>query len=109
MTGTTFGIVILAAGNSSRLGQPKQLLAFNGKSLIRHVAAEAVKAAGKQVMVVTGANRDLVADELHELPVQVIHNDLHICRAYHFAKNLSAAGCYPVFRMRPALPVSSPV
>jgi molybdenum cofactor cytidylyltransferase len=26
-------------------------------------------------MVVTGANRDLVADELHELPVQVIHND----------------------------------
>jgi molybdenum cofactor cytidylyltransferase len=75
MTSAAFGVVILAAGNSSRLGQPKQLLTFNGKSLIRHAATETVKAAGEQVIVVTGANKDLVEVELHPLSVQVIHNE----------------------------------
>ncbi|RZK97281.1 MAG: nucleotidyltransferase family protein, partial [Pedobacter sp.] len=31
------GIIILAAGNSSRLGRPKQLLSYNGKSLICNI------------------------------------------------------------------------
>jgi len=70
----TFGIIILAAGNSSRLGQPKQLLKFNGKSLLRHTIDEAVNVVGNKVMVVTGADKDLVEEELHHLPVNVIHN-----------------------------------
>ena len=69
-----YGIIILAAGNSSRLGQPKQLLRFNEKSLIRYTADEAVKVAGKQVIVVTGAHKNLVEEELCDCPAHTIHN-----------------------------------
>ena len=69
-----FGILILAAGNSSRLGQPKQLLQFNGKSLIRHTADEAIKAAGKQVIVITGAHHHLITDALRKRQVHIITN-----------------------------------
>ncbi|HEY4195009.1 MAG TPA: nucleotidyltransferase family protein [Mucilaginibacter sp.] len=69
-----YGIVILAAGNSSRLGRPKQLLKFQGKTLLSHTVHEAVKATGRQTIVVTGANKDLVENELLQLPVHFIHN-----------------------------------
>jgi molybdenum cofactor cytidylyltransferase len=74
ITGDAYGIVILAAGGSSRLGQPKQLLKFEGKSLIWRTADEAVKATGNKVIVVTGANKGLVEKELAHLPVHVIYN-----------------------------------
>jgi molybdenum cofactor cytidylyltransferase len=53
--GRDVGIVILAAGNSSRLGRPKQLLPFRGKTLLMHVISEALAAALRPVVVVTGA------------------------------------------------------
>jgi CTP:molybdopterin cytidylyltransferase MocA len=31
--------ILLAAGNSSRMGRPKQLLDFRGQPLVRHAAA----------------------------------------------------------------------
>ena len=37
------GIIILAAGESKRLGQPKQLLKFEGKTLIRRAVEIALK------------------------------------------------------------------
>lgn len=43
MTGKVAG-VLLAAGRSARMGQPKQLLHLQGKALVRH-AAEAMQAA----------------------------------------------------------------
>ena len=48
-------IVILAAGKSSRLGRPKQLLPYQGKTLLSHVVSEALKASLQPVIVVTGA------------------------------------------------------
>ena len=48
-----FGIVILAAGNSSRMGQPKQLLDFGGQPLIRHAAQAAIDSRGHPVVVAT--------------------------------------------------------
>ena len=35
-------IVILAAGKSNRLGSPKQLLSFKGRSLLQHAAEAAI-------------------------------------------------------------------
>lgn len=46
-------IIILAAGNSSRLGEPKQLLHYKGKTLLRHTADEASLVTPK-VLIVTG-------------------------------------------------------
>jgi molybdenum cofactor cytidylyltransferase len=61
------GIIILAAGNSSRLGQPKQLLKYRNKTLIRHVTEEALASGAGPVMVVTGADQTAVAAEIEGL------------------------------------------
>lgn len=50
-----FGIILLAAGESNRLGTPKQLLPYKGKTLVQHVLDEALDAGANQVVVVTGA------------------------------------------------------
>jgi molybdenum cofactor cytidylyltransferase len=63
------GIIILAAGNSSRLGQPKQLLKYRNKSLIRHVTQEALASGAGPVIVVTGADQTAVAAEIGDLAV----------------------------------------
>lgn len=69
-----YGIVILAAGNSSRLGEPKQLLQFNGQSLIRHITGAALDIVGQNAIVVTGANSGLIETELADLPCQRVFN-----------------------------------
>jgi molybdenum cofactor cytidylyltransferase len=69
-----FGIVILAAGNSSRLGQPKQLLQYNGKTLIRNVIDAATQARLSPVTVVTGANAALLSAEINDSSTIVVHN-----------------------------------
>lgn len=51
-------IIILAAGNSSRLGKPKQLLNYKGKTLLQTVIDEALKTADATVTVVLGAYAD---------------------------------------------------
>lgn len=66
-------ILLLAAGASSRLGQPKQLLVFDGKTLLRRAAETAVAAAnGAPVMVVTGALHEELLPELLGLSVEVV-------------------------------------
>lgn len=69
-----YGIIILAAGNSSRLGEPKQLLQFQGKSLIRHITEAALEAIGGNVIVVTGSNPQLIKAELESLPCELAFN-----------------------------------
>ena len=51
-------IVVLAAGMSSRLGSPKQLLAYKGKSLLQHAVNIALQTKMRPVVVVVGANSD---------------------------------------------------
>lgn len=58
------GIVILAAGASSRLGRPKQLLPFDGKTLLGHVSQEAVNSGAGTVIVVLGAHEDQIRKEI---------------------------------------------
>lgn len=48
-------IVILAAGNSSRMEKPKQLLKFNGQTLLNIVITESLKTKFRPVVVVLGA------------------------------------------------------
>lgn len=67
------GIIILAAGNSSRLGEPKQLLEYKGKSLLHHVTRQALKMTGA-VVVVSGFNNNLIENELKNLQVITVYN-----------------------------------
>ncbi|MFD2784753.1 nucleotidyltransferase family protein [Hymenobacter rubripertinctus] len=66
-------IILLAAGASSRLGRPKQLLPYQGQTLLRRAAETAVAAAaGAPVVVVTGAQHAVLLPELAGLPVRVV-------------------------------------
>lgn len=51
-------IIILAAGSSSRMGKPKQLLNYKGKTLLQTVIDEALKTDCSPVTVVLGANAE---------------------------------------------------
>jgi molybdenum cofactor cytidylyltransferase len=68
------GIVILAAGSSTRLGQPKQLLEFHGTTLIQRIIQNAVNAVKKPVVVMLGAHFNLIQPHIAYLPVQIVHN-----------------------------------
>ena len=46
--------IVLAAGNSSRLGRPKQLVAFNGSTLLQNTVDAALMAQSGPVLVVEG-------------------------------------------------------
>ncbi|MEO6721001.1 MAG: nucleotidyltransferase family protein, partial [Ferruginibacter sp.] len=63
MTGSNNGVVILAAGASTRLGEAKQLLLYKGKSLLRHAIDLAVETGAKPVVTVLGANADQLIKE----------------------------------------------
>jgi molybdenum cofactor cytidylyltransferase len=66
--------IVLAAGESKRLGQPKALLDWKGKPFVRQVAETALSAGLKPVVVVTGANAEQVEAALAGLDVQIMRN-----------------------------------
>jgi molybdenum cofactor cytidylyltransferase len=69
--------IILAAGSASRMGQPKQLLDWGGRPLVRVVAEHALAAQLDKVLVVVGAARDAVAAALADLPVELVENSAY--------------------------------
>ena len=58
------GCVILAAGASTRLGRPKQLLDLGGMPVIRRVCEASLRAAVDDVVVVLGHDAEAVRDAL---------------------------------------------
>ena len=57
-------IIILGAGASTRLNEPKQLLPFNGKTLIEHAIDAALNSNVGPVYVVLGCSGDLISKKL---------------------------------------------
>jgi molybdenum cofactor cytidylyltransferase len=67
-------IIILAAGASTRMGQPKQLLPFRGQPLLRHVVNIAIATTCQPIVVILGANAAQIQPEIADRPIQIIHN-----------------------------------
>ncbi|GAA4279000.1 nucleotidyltransferase family protein [Aquimarina mytili] len=67
--------VILAAGNSSRMGEPKQLLPWKGTTLIGHAIQEALRIEDVSVFVVLGAYYDSIYERIHHFPITIIKNE----------------------------------
>lgn len=68
------GIILLAAGSSSRLGQSKQLLPIKGEALLRRTTRVASSCGANPVIVVLGANYEQHAKVINDLPVFIHHN-----------------------------------
>ncbi|MFW5713318.1 MAG: selenium cofactor biosynthesis protein YqeC [Brevefilum sp.] len=66
--------VILAAGESDRLGRPKQLLDWEGVPFVRQVALNALAAGLTPLIAVTGASHKQVEDALEGLNVDCVYN-----------------------------------
>lgn len=67
--------VVLAAGRSQRMGQPKLLLPWRGHSIVRAVVETALRSRLDRVVVVTGYRAEHVAAALESLPIDLIPND----------------------------------
>ncbi|HEU4602685.1 MAG TPA: nucleotidyltransferase family protein [Steroidobacteraceae bacterium] len=67
-------ILVLAAGASRRLGQPKQLVKIGGRPLLHRVVANAVSVAGHAVTVVIGAHTNELTHLLAHSPASRVIN-----------------------------------
>jgi molybdenum cofactor cytidylyltransferase len=66
--------ILLAGGNSSRLGQPKQLVPFGESTLLRHAAETTLAAGLGPVIVVLGAVDERCRETLADLPLTILVN-----------------------------------
>ena len=69
------GILILAAGSSSRMGKPKQLLAFEGSTLLAHISKIACESKLHPIVLVLGANEELIKKSLDLSQLDIVSNE----------------------------------
>ena len=69
------GAVVLAAGGSRRMGEPKQLLPIGDQPMVRRVTGAVCEVGLAQVVVVIGAHAELVGQAVAGLPVELVLNE----------------------------------
>lgn len=70
--------VLLAAGGSCRLGRPKQLLDYQGKTLVEHAIATLSQTDVQRIVVVTGSKSEqlrMLLETTSESNIDWVHND----------------------------------
>jgi molybdenum cofactor cytidylyltransferase len=75
-TGPVVG-VILAAGSSSRLGRPKQLLPLGDRPVLAHTVANAVASSLDGLIVVLGHEAATIQTQVDFGPARVVRNDTY--------------------------------
>lgn len=70
----TIGMIILAAGASIRMGTPKQLLVYRGRSFLSQIVETAITSMCHPIVVVLGVNAQRFKPEVSHFPVQVVEN-----------------------------------
>lgn len=72
---TKLHILLLAAGASTRLGQPKQLVKMGGRTLLERACDTALMIENQGVIVVLGAHCEVIKPTIEHLPVQILVNE----------------------------------
>lgn len=80
----TYGIILLAAGQSKRLGTPKQELLYHGDTLLRNAARSALELKAGATLVVTGNNTEALKEQLKDMEVQIVANT-------HFTEGMASS------------------
>lgn len=70
----TVGIVILAAGASTRMGTPKQLLPYGEHTLLSHTVEVAIASICHPIIVILGAYAEQIRPEISQYPIQILEN-----------------------------------
>jgi len=70
-----YAIVILAAGQASRMGEPKQLLRLGEKTIIENIIEEAIASEKGDVFVVLGAYQKEILKVISTYPIEIIFNE----------------------------------
>jgi molybdenum cofactor cytidylyltransferase len=68
------GIIVLAAGSSSRMGRSKQLLEIDGEPLLVRCVNVALAVNPINIVVILGANEKPHREIIEKLPVRIISN-----------------------------------
>src|ERR1700739_1619252 len=67
--------IIVAAGSSSRLGQPKQLVVVDGETLLQRAIRCVQEAGASPVFVVLGAHRELIGNSIDFGEAKIVANE----------------------------------
>ncbi|MBN3957364.1 nucleotidyltransferase family protein [Nostoc sp. NMS8] len=76
---STIAILILAAGASTRMGTPKQLLLYQGRSFLQYITEMAIASVCQPVVVVLGANAEQIYPQIKQFPVTIVNNPNWAC------------------------------
>ncbi len=74
MSASHIGIIVLAAGASSRMSEPKQLLRFENETLLRRAVNAALQTKCRPAIVVLGAKAEQLSEEVSDLETQIVIN-----------------------------------
>ena len=66
--------IILAAGESKRMGKPKLLLPFGDTSILETVIANAGIPAIEKTLLILGANHEAIGNQVRNYPVETVQN-----------------------------------
>jgi molybdenum cofactor cytidylyltransferase len=66
--------ILLAAGESTRMGRPKQLLPWHGKTLLQHSLESIINSAADEIILVLGHEADRIGKSLPALPAKIVIN-----------------------------------
>ena len=66
--------MILAAGESKRMGKPKLLLPFGEKTIIEIIVATVVSSKVEQTLVILGSGREKIEEKIKNFPVKIVYN-----------------------------------
>jgi molybdenum cofactor cytidylyltransferase len=66
--------IVLAAGESKRMGRPKQLLAWQGKTLLRHVLESLMKSNADEIILVLGHEAEAIRKSLPPFQIKIVIN-----------------------------------
>jgi len=70
-------VIILAAGESKRMGQPKMLLPWGEVTVIEHVVSVFMNAGLEDILVITGGAREKMEKVIAQYPIQSVHNEVY--------------------------------
>ncbi len=76
--------ILLAAGGSQRLGQPKQLIHFNDEILINYILGKIIKGGLSDIKVILGSH-------FKEIKNQIIYDDIEVIENRDWKEGISSS------------------